>query len=213
MKHYDLYPRMSSVTRSNSTSFAILTGPSATLKSSNPFKQMLTEQVKDSLFRLRRGEFDASLALPLEQLSAKAFVEDLASYHPFVFQKREIGRKTEIGVAAAVVYQLVFRKKSQSGLYGAQVYPILRSCYLVSAYDDEISEVTWAANIRARPMDGDGRGLTLSLGAGFKLDKTIDGWRVTPLVRRRTNLSKEVLEKHGWQFEALPPFAVKAPVT
>ena len=82
---------------------------------------------------------------------------------------------------------------------------------MISSYDDEISELTWANRIHLRPPQADSDGLIVRFGKGFKLEKTIDGWTIKPLLQRRVSLSASVLKKHGWQFDVLRPFGAWRP--
>jgi len=171
---------------------------------------MFSAAAMSDLALLRKGKLSTSALSTFDQLSGQSLIDELVLVHPFVFQRRDCGRKHEIGLAREVAYELVFQKLPRSLFHGVRVYPTLLRCYLISTYDDAISEITWASRIQVRPVSGKGKGLALSFRSGFKLDKTIDGWSVKPLLRRKTVVSEESLSKRGWQFDVLPPFGVKA---
>jgi hypothetical protein len=173
---------------------------------------MLPATAKNDLAMLRKGKLNTSVLSTFDQLSGQSLIDELILIYPFVFQRRDCGRKREIGMAREVAYELVFQKLPHSLFHGVRVYPTLLRCYLISTYDDAISEITWASGILVRPVSGNGKGLALSFRSGFKLDRTIDGWTVKPLHRRKTIISEEFLSKRGWQFDVLPPFGIKATV-
>jgi hypothetical protein len=163
------------------------------------------------LVDLRSGTLDVSRPLSLEQLPARALIQELQTIHCFVFQERAIGKKTEIGIARKIAYELIFRRHKNSLLPVTRLYPILVDCYLISAYDDVLSEITWTRRINVRPVIRSQRELKLSFGRGHKLDRTVDGWQLKPLLRRQTKLSEQLLRSHGWQFDLLPPFHTAKP--
>lgn len=172
---------------------------------------MLTAVVKSALKQIRDGTFDVAAAAPtFETLSARQFVDDLLDAYPFVFQRRERGRKREIGMARSVAYRLEFRKQRHAVLHRGYMLPWLERCFLVSAYDDRLSEITWIRRIYARPLAATERGLSLSFSRGYKLDRTIDGWVMQALPRTNAQLAHDLLVRRGWQFDALPPFGPKS---
>ncbi|HUY36262.1 MAG TPA: hypothetical protein VMV69_26225 [Pirellulales bacterium] len=173
---------------------------------------MLSATAKNDLALLRKGKLDMSVPSAFDQLSGKSLIDELVLIYPFVFQRRDDGRKREIGMAREVAYELVFQKLRDSLFHGVRLHPTLLQCYFISTYDDSISEITWASKLQVRPFRGSGKGLALSFRSGFKLDKTMDGWTVKPLVRRKTVLSEDFLRKRGWRFDVLPPFGARAVV-
>lgn len=174
---------------------------------------MLSKAIKTDLSLLRNGSLNTASPLSFEQLSGKLLIDDLKLTYPFVFQERDCGMKHEIGLARRVSYELVFHAVSGSIFQGVQLYPLLSRCFFISTYDDEISEITWATKVRIKPIAGEKSKLGLSFGGGYKLDKTIDGWTMTPLLKRETVLTEESLQHRGWQFHVLPPFGMTTRVS
>jgi hypothetical protein len=151
---------------------------------------------------LRNGTLDVSNPLSFEQLTLSSFTNDLLATHGYVFQRRQIGRKLEIGMARKVSFQMTFQASSRSLFLNSRLYPNLVDCYLLSGYDDVLSEITWAQRLYVRPAAGQ-REVTLAFGRGYKLDKSDEGWTLKPLLRRRVKLSEQVLSQRGWQFDLL----------
>ncbi len=171
---------------------------------------MLSTDMKANLALIEHGEWNAVLESYVEQLSAKAVVDDMTAVYPIVFQERHIGRKHEIGMAAEITFELRFQKTPQSLFTGACLLPVLRRCVLISSYDDAVGEITLTRRIRVKPNGNKGNFLTLSFGSGVKVDKTIDGWCTAPLRSRGVPLSESVLKKRGWHFNVLLPFGLHA---
>ncbi|HEY3968520.1 MAG TPA: hypothetical protein VGM05_28485 [Planctomycetaceae bacterium] len=155
---------------------------------------------------LKKRLLDTSGPLSFDHLSGKQLIAEITSAYPFVFQRRDFGRKHEVGMARVVSYELAFHKLAHSLFQGIHILPILSKCFFVSTYDDAISEVTWTKKIFVKPVPGPEREIALTMSSGFKLDKAPDGWSLKPLIRQKTVLSEEFLQKRGWQFDVLPPF-------
>src|SRR5580692_1186456 len=100
---------------------------------------MATAQLKLHLDSIKRNRWDAALQAYFEQLSAKDLIDELLIDHPIVFQKRQIGRKNEIGMAHEIIYELRARKLPDSLFSGVYVLPKFRHCFLISSYDDAVS--------------------------------------------------------------------------
>jgi hypothetical protein len=166
---------------------------------------MLATQTKELLQQIRSGTFDVANATTLEQLSSRQFLSDLRNLYPVLFQERRVGRKQEIGLARSLKFELSGRELSDSLFRPVILVRVLRKCLLVSTYDDSIGEITMAASIRVRPGGGASRGVILKMGRGYKLDRTPDGWVLTPLQRRSVSLTEEFLAKRGWNFAASSP--------
>lgn len=150
---------------------------------------------------LRSGTLDVSHPLSFEQIPLSTLMDDLLATHGYVFQRRTIGRKLEIGLARKVSFQMVLQATSRSMFLTSRLHPNLVDCYLVSGYDNVVSEITWAQRIYVRPVAG--REVSLSFGKGYKLDKSDDAWSLKPLLRRRVKLSEQMLRERGWQFDLL----------
>ncbi len=144
---------------------------------------MLTTELNDHLLALRTGRCDSALAGFFERTSARSLIDELSVENPVVFQQRTHHTKTEIGLAR------------ESTRVGDRVS--LLDCYLISAYDDAIGEVTWTAEIQIRPADN---GWAVSLGRAHKLDKSPDGWSLKSFEPRETVLAAKLLKDRGWQF-------------
>ncbi len=143
---------------------------------------MLTTELNDHLLSIRAGRCDAAQTGFFERISARSLIDELSAEHPVVFQQRTHHSKKEIGLA---------REQSREG-----DRVTLLDCYLISAYNDAIGEVTWIAEIAIRPADG---GWAVSLGGAHKLDKSPDGWSLQSLEPRETFLSARLLKDRGWQ--------------
>lgn len=150
---------------------------------------------------LRNGTLDVAKPLSFDQVSASALINELSATHGYVFQQRSIGSKTEIGIARTISLQMVFRASQRSMFLGSRLIPILLDCYLISGYDDVLSEVTWSKRISVRPVSRSNREVSLQLGTGYKLDKIDESWSMKPLLRRKMKLSEKVLQDRGWQFD------------
>ena len=159
---------------------------------------------------LRKGIASSELQQHLEQMSGKALVEELRVDYPIVFQERTFGRKYEIGLARKVSYEVAFRPVAGSSFPTIRLHSLLAHCFLISAYDDVISGVTWATKLRIRPVRRKEPTLGLSFGSGYRFDKTVDGWVMTALLKRESLLAEEFLQKRGWQLQALTPLGMKA---
>jgi hypothetical protein len=143
---------------------------------------------------------------PLEQLSARRLISDLREFYPVMFQERRVGRKHEVGMARSIRFELAVRKLPDSLFYHVFLFPFLARCMFVSSYEDSISEITVAANIRVKPKEGASREVILKMGHGYKLDRTPDGWVTKPLPGRAATFTEDLLSKRGWKFEVLVPF-------
>jgi hypothetical protein len=152
---------------------------------------MLDDDTKRDLRLLQQGQMPASGAPSFERLSASAFISELRQAYSFVFQSRQIGAKQEIALAQRVVY-----RRDQSP-------PRLERCYLIDAYDDRISSVTWSNHVDIEP-GGDGKSVLLKFGRGSKLDRSEEGWTIKPLQQRQTRLSEQLLQQRGWKFDLVP---------
>ncbi len=179
---------------------------------------MISATTRSDLALLRKGKLNTSSPVSFEQLSGQALIAELRPSFPFVFLQRTLGRKQEIGMAREVSYEFMFRKLPESLFHAVQLHPALSKCFLISTYDDAISEITWVTRIQVRPAPvgqenpvGQKK-LALTFRSGFKLDKTIDGWTIKRLRHKTTMLREEFLKNRGWQFDVLPPFGGMASV-
>jgi hypothetical protein len=170
---------------------------------------MLSPEVQSDLRLLQRGQLDLTSIPSFAGLAASALVAELLAEHAIIFQQRSVGRKHEIGLARSVIYRLEFRKKGSALVALQYLVPQLKRCYFISAYDDQLSEITWIPNISLKRAKSTQRGLRIFLGAGVKLDRTIDGWKLKPVPRTTTFLSEDLLSQRGWQLDVLPPFSPK----
>jgi hypothetical protein len=163
-------------------------------------------QVSDLLRRLRAGALDVSDADPLEKLPVADFLQEIRGRYPVVFQERAIGRKTELGLAKSLEFQLAVPDDGRHTFVSVELLPILRNCLLVSLYDGAVSGIATTRSIRLRPSRGDEPGLLVVMGSGFKLDKMPDGWVTKEVFRKATVLSEPFLRTRGWKFEVFQPF-------
>lgn len=147
---------------------------------------MLTHNIESVLVALQHGQFDPALMAMVESLSARVFVDDLRLKYGVVFQERVEGAKREIGLAHRLTWALTAEQTPKSMFPSMRMLPSLERCLLISSYNDEISELTWANRIQLRRSRVDKNGLVLRFGKGSKLDNTIDGWSLSPFrtVRR-----------------------------
>jgi hypothetical protein len=169
---------------------------------------MISTEMKVNLDRLKKGEWDAGIQSYFEKLSAKTLIDELKADYGFVFLERRIGRKHEIGMAAGLLFELRHRNGSQSVFADAFLIRTLRHCFLVSSYDDALSEITWANRLLIKPSKRNSKSLRLLFGSGVKVDRTVDGWQTKPLRRGGTPLPQDVLKKRGWQFDLLQPYGL-----
>jgi hypothetical protein len=174
---------------------------------------MLTAQLKMHLESIKHNRWDDAIQAYVEQLSAKDLVAELLTDYPIVFQKRQIGRKEEIGLAKEVVYELRSRKLPNSLFSGMYVLPTLRHCFLISSYDDAVSGITWTRRIYVKPTKQPNKSVAIFFGSGIKVDKTVDGWSRTALRKGGAPLSDQVLKNRGWQFDVFQPFGFHGSTT
>lgn len=172
-----------------------------------PRNDTIRAQVGDLLKRLRAGELSDADSAFLDSLPADLFVRELRSRHPFVFQERSIGRKTELGLAKSLEFQLRVPNNGRHLFGSVDLLPILRSCLLLSIYDNRMSGVAVTKSIRLRPADADGSGVVVAMGNGFKLDRLPDGWMAKSFDRKSSVLRETLLKSRGWKFEVLQPFS------
>ena len=172
---------------------------------------MITETLKNELAQLRKGTLDTTALQSFDHLSGKSLIDEIFADYPVVFQRRDHGRKHEVALARKVSYELTFKNVPNSLFPNARIVPIISRCFLISTYDDKISEITWANRIQVVAVSGKDQELALKFGSGFKLDRTPDGWTLKRLVRRKVVLSETFLKTRGWQLDALPPFGGNTP--
>jgi hypothetical protein len=170
---------------------------------------MLTSQLNALLRQLRSGKLEAADLRLIEDTPFDELVGELQKRYPVCFLERSIGRKRELGLAAAVSFEFAAQKLANSRIPFARLVPLLSHCVLASAYDNSTTELTATQGVRVRPVEGTAGAAVVNMGRGFKLDKTPDGWSVKPLKRRSATLAEEFLASRGWKFEALLPFAVR----
>jgi hypothetical protein len=171
---------------------------------------MLTDTLKNDLLQIRKGILDTTAPLSFDQISGKSLIDEIVVDFPVVFQRRDHGRKHEIAVARKFSYEMTFRTSPNSLFPSSRIIPIISRCFLISTYDDKISEVTWANKISFLPVTGKADEIALKFGSGFKLDHTPDGWTLKPLLRRKVVLSQAFLKNRGWQFNVLSPIGGSA---
>ena len=100
---------------------------------------MLTGTSKNDLMQLRKGTLDTTAPLSFDHISGKSLIDEIVADYPFVFQRRDFGRKHEVAMARKVSYELAFQKRPNSLFHRARIIPILSRCFLISTYDDKIS--------------------------------------------------------------------------
>jgi hypothetical protein len=170
---------------------------------------MLASHTRELINRVRSGQFELADVADIEQLSARAFIQELNESYPIVFQERSVKSKLEIGLARSVKYELAFSRRSNSVFPVVRICTVLRGCLLLSCYDDGLSELTAFASIRASAMRHPVHGLALKTSRGFKLDRTPDGWQLKSLEPKSVKLTEEVLGNRGWRFDVLSPIGGK----
>jgi len=166
---------------------------------------MIAEGTRELIIRLRLGKLDAADASAFEGISARELVEDLRFLYPVVFQERRVGRKSEVGMARRVKFELAARKLPHSAFVPMVLRPVLSRCLFLSAYEDSISEISVSAGIGVWPKGDAVRALSLKMGNGYKLDRTPDGWAVKLVRARGVVLAEAFLADRGWKFDALTP--------
>ena len=171
---------------------------------------MLTAQTEELLDRLKIGVFDPADVQFLEQTSAHEFHAHLESVYCCQFQERRLRDKWELGVARSWRFELTALSSKGSVFPLMIAVPVFRNCLFLTSEADVITGISVATRLTARPIRKPIRGLALALGRGFKLDRMPDGWRLKPLGRRTVKLTDEFLQKRGWRFESLQPFAPRS---
>lgn len=157
---------------------------------------------------LRDGTLDVTKPLSFDQMPLSTLINELSASHGYVFQQRSIGKKVEIGIARRVEFQMIVRASHRSIFWTSRLCPVLFDCYLLSGYNDIVSEVTWAKRIRVWPVSPRKGEVSLAMWPGHKLDKSEEGWTLKALKRRKTKLSEKLLRDRGWQFDLVPPVRV-----
>ncbi|HVA49939.1 MAG TPA: hypothetical protein VNH11_26470 [Pirellulales bacterium] len=170
---------------------------------------MPTDQITEFLRQLRSGNLDAENPAFPEHLSAADFLKQVRDHYPVVFQERSIGRKTELGLARSLQFELAVPGNGQQTFPPVLLFPVFRRCLLISTYDDHLSGIAMAKSVRIRPSKADRDELVVTMGGGYKLDKMPDGWTLKDVPRRSTVLSEAFLRARGWQFDRLRPFALQ----
>ena len=170
---------------------------------------MLTAHTEDLLRRLKAGIADPADIQLIEQSLPRDFLDDLGSVYQLRFQERHLGKKWEAGVARALRFEMASISSNGSPYPMLLVIPVFRSCLFLSGEGDAITGISVATRLRAKPIHKPCKGLALTTGRGFKLDRTPDGWQLKPLEKRTVKLSDEFLQKRGWHFDALRYLAPK----
>jgi hypothetical protein len=166
-----------------------------------------SHQINDLLEQLRSHSVGAESTFFLQQAPADELISDLLETYPVLFQERSIGRKREVGMARALRFELSTERHTNSLFPLVQLVPLLRRCVFVSAYGGATSEITVTRSIRVRPARDAEHAVMVKMGSGIKLDRTPDGWVTKLIARRAVMLSDAFLQKRGWKFEVLQPFA------
>jgi len=169
---------------------------------------MLATQTEQLLHHLHKGEFDSSDITLLEQTPAQEILAQLRTVYRVQFQERRLGTKWESGVARSCGYDL-------ASLSNGSVFPIwllvpvFRRCLFVSGEGDAVTGIATATRLTVRPTHKPFKGLALTTGRGFKLDRSPDGWAMKQQEKRTVKLSEELLLKRGWRFDvpwaSIPP--------
>jgi hypothetical protein len=158
---------------------------------------MVDSHVSQLLELLRQGSFDAALARRLDHASLDDVAGQLKANHPAVFLERRISRKREIGLARTIRWELGV------GLVGTpparvRFGLVLRSCVVLSGYDDRLTEITVASSIRVHPLAQASGQLRVRMKRAFKLDRTSDTWELKPVPSKAADLAESLLIKQGW---------------
>ncbi len=170
---------------------------------------MLTVYTEQLLSRLRSGTFDPADLEVLERTPLRDVRADLDAVYPLIFQERRLGGKTEIGMAHSL--RLEFAAYAKRFLVPIWfMVPVYRGCIFLSAEGDRVTGISVATGLRVRPTRTPTRGIALTVGRGFKLDHSLDGWDLKPLARRTIKLTDEFLQKRGWRFDSIQNFMAKS---
>ena len=167
---------------------------------------MLTTQTTELLGRLKSGSFDPADIQSLEQTSAHDFRADLDSTYQIRFQERNFRDKWEVGMARSLRFELASFSPKQSYFPILVLIPVFHNCLFLSGDGDMITGVSVATRLVVRHIRKPFRGLALTKGRGFKLDRTPDGWDLKVQAKRTVKLTDEFLQKHGWRFDAVRRF-------
>jgi hypothetical protein len=169
---------------------------------------MLTAQTEELILRLKIGKFEPADVQALEA-SAHEFLADLDSVYQCRFQERRLRNKWEVGVARSLRFEIVSLSAKGAFFPILVMVPVFRNCFFLSGDADTVTGIGVATRLLVRPIRKPFRGVALTTGRGFKLDRAPDGWDLKPLATRTVKLTNEFLQKRGWRFDSLQPFAPK----
>jgi len=167
---------------------------------------MLKTETEALIQHVRLGKLDQALAESLEGMSAKEFLHDLAAAYRLHFQERRLRNKWEVGLARSFALQPRFYLGKDAAFPVFFLVPVLRGCLLLSGEGDTVTAIAVLNRLAFRPISKPSRGVALTTGTGFQLDRLPDGWMIKPMVKRTTRLTTELLQKRGWRFDALSSF-------
>jgi hypothetical protein len=163
---------------------------------------MLTIQSEELVRRLRAGHLDPAGIEALDQTSPREILSCLEGSYRIRFQERQFKDKWEISLAESLSYLVA--PFSRSSLFPILLMvPVFRNCLFLSGERDKISGISVATRLMVKPSRMPVKGITLTTGKGFKIDKGPDGWSIKPLEKRTVKLTEEFLQKRGWRFEVL----------
>jgi hypothetical protein len=164
---------------------------------------MLTAQIEELLRKIKSGVYDPSDAEFLENASSLALLGELNSEFPLCFQERRLGDKWEIGLAHSLRHEVGSFSPRDAFFPVFLLVPVFRRCLFLSGQGDTVTGVALANRLSVRPIWKPDRGLALTTGRGFKLDKAPDGWSLKSVEKRAVQLGQDFLKKRGWRFDTL----------
>jgi hypothetical protein len=163
---------------------------------------MLATWTLELLVRLQNGTFDPTEVATLEQTAKSDWLADLSSEYPHVFQERQLRHKWEVGRARLVQHRATLRSYRRSLFPVLVLVPAFRDCLLVSGEGDAVTGIAAITRLTMKQITKPTKGLAISTGQGFKLDKSLDGWGIKPIAKRTVELTEDLLRKRGWRFDS-----------
>lgn len=171
---------------------------------------MQTLQMEELLRRIKTGIFDPADVEILEQPAAVDFLAELDVAYPFQFQERRLRDKWEVSLARSLRHEIEVFSSKDSLTPLVFLVPVFRGCLFLSGEGNFVTGIAATNCLSVKPIRKPFRGLSLTTGRGFKLDRSAEGWSIKPVVNRTVRLTEDFLKKRGWRFDVLWPFSISA---
>lgn len=133
---------------------------------------------------LERGVLDLSHDLEtFEELTLAELLPELSHRYPIRFLERYRGQTHEVGIAQT-------RRRNR-----------YRRCLLVTQEADGLTTLAFVTFLRFRHPRAPDEPYDLTVGGGFSLYRTPDGWNIKLLQERTVSLTRHQLQERGWIVE------------